>query len=244
MDLLDPSIGRVSADALAQELRRYDIADPDLGPLSTLAADPAPRPAVWKRFGIPIAGIGCILAAGLAIGAVGLPDISGSNYPLSRNSDKASDIPRQTLRPAAASILDPQGDGTELAGAAQAIDGRSETGWQPDSYRRADFGGIKSGMGVVIDLGKAIDVREVEVLLSAPGASLELRGATTRGSAISSYQTLGQPVQAAPAKVNFVLPQPVNTRFLVVWITELPRVAVGENPYEIGVQEVMAYGVS
>ncbi|MGH3429943.1 MAG: protein kinase family protein, partial [Mycobacteriales bacterium] len=35
MDLLDSSIGHSDAATLAQELRRYDIADPDLGPLTT-----------------------------------------------------------------------------------------------------------------------------------------------------------------------------------------------------------------
>ncbi len=244
MDLLDPSIGQVSAETLAQEIRRYDIADPDLGPLSTLPAEPAPQRARWKRFGIPIAGIACILAAGLVVGAVGLPDISGSNYPLSGESGNGSDAGKQALRPAAASILDPEGDGSELAGAALTIDGKPQTAWQPDSYRRANFGGIKSGMGVVVDLGKATEVREVEVSLSAPGASLQLRGAAARGSTISSYPTLGQPVQNAPAEVTFVLPQAVNVRFLVVWITELPRVATGSNPYHLGVQEVKVYGSS
>ncbi len=240
MDLLDPGIGHITADALAQELRRYDIADPDLGPLSTLSTEPAPPRAPWKRFGIPIAGIACVLVAGLAIGTVGLPDISDSNYPLSEET--SAEEGKQTLRPATATILDPQGDGTEVTGAELTIDGKPETAWQPDAYRRANFGGIKSGMGVVIDVGKAGNISEVTVSLSAPGASLQLGGATTRGSTISSYRTLGQPVRNAPIEVAFVLPRAASARFVVVWITELPRTAAGGNPYQVGVQEIKVYG--
>lgn len=244
MDLLDPSIGQVTAQALAQELRRYDIADPDLGPLSTLSAEPAPPRAVWKRFGIPVAGIACILAAALAVSAVGLPEISGSDYPPSDESEVSSAAQRQVIPATAASILDPEGDGTELAGAALAIDGKAETVWQPDGYRSADFGGIKSGMGVVVDLGKATDVQEVVVALSASGASLELHGAAARGSTIGAYPALAESVGNAPAEVTFALPDAVNTRFLVVWITELPRAAEGANPYRVGVGEITVYGAS
>ncbi|MGH3804391.1 MAG: protein kinase family protein, partial [Pseudonocardiaceae bacterium] len=139
MDLLDPSVSDIDAATLAQELRRYDIADPDLGPLTTIAAEPVRRPAAWKRFGIPIAGVACILAAGLAVGTVGLPDISGSNYPLSNNADSGSGQ-KQVLRTVNVSVLDPQGDGTETEDADKAIDNQPNTAWEPDAYRRANFG--------------------------------------------------------------------------------------------------------
>ncbi|PZS10457.1 MAG: hypothetical protein DLM55_04050 [Acidimicrobiales bacterium] len=242
MDLLDPGASQIDAATLAHELRRYDIADPELGPLSTISAEPAPQRAAWKKFGIPAAGIACILAAGLAVGAVGLPDISGSNYPLSADSASNGSGGKQELRPAAASILDPQGDGSELAGAARAIDRNPATMWQPDAYRRGDFGGIKSGMGIIVDLGKVAKVREVVVQLSAPGASLQLRGADTRAADINGYRAFGQPVRNSPAEVTFLLPRAENTRFLVVWITDMPRTASEDNPYQVGVREVRVYG--
>jgi serine/threonine protein kinase len=242
MDLLDSSIDHSDAATLAQELRRYDIADPDLGPLTTIAASPAPRPAAWKRFGIPIAGIVCILAAGLAVGTMGLPDIGSSNYPLSGNSDGGGSSQKTALRPVSATILDPQGDGTEVAGAQKTIDNNADSAWSPDAYHRANFGGIKSGMGVVVDLGKSTKVKQVVVNLSAPGTSLELRGSQARGTAIDSYQALGQPAQSAPAEVSFVLPHAVNVRYLVLWITELPRTAAGPNPYQVGVRDIKVYG--
>lgn len=240
MELLDPNVGNADAAALASELRRYDITDPNLDPLPTETVEPAPGRPPWRRFGIPIAAVACIIAAGLAVGAVGLPDISGSNYPLS--SDPTSDKDGDPLRPAAVSILDPQGDGTELVGAQNAIDRNKSTAWKPDSYRRPNFGGLKTGMGVVVDLGKPTRVEKVTVSLSTPGTSLELRGAATKGESIDSYQPLGGPMSNAPTEVTFELDRPENYRYLVVWITEMPRSGSGSNPYTVGVREVSVYG--
>jgi hypothetical protein len=64
--------------------------------------------------------------------------------------------------------FDPRADG----GSAQespkeaklAIDGDRETAWRTERYRkRADFGGLKPGVGLVLDLGETREVREVKI---------------------------------------------------------------------------------
>ena len=73
--------------------------------------------------------------------------------------------------------FDPEGDGKENPDEAPlAHDGDASTAWETGLYaRRADFGGLKQGVGLLIDLGQARRVTGVTILMSKPGANLELR---------------------------------------------------------------------
>src|SRR5262249_35269782 len=78
-------------------------------------------------------------------------------------------------------IVDPpNGDRKELRDADRTVDGNTATGWttaayEPSGDNGATFGGLKPGMGVLINLGSARKVTSVQVLLSAPGATVSLR---------------------------------------------------------------------
>jgi hypothetical protein len=78
--------------------------------------------------------------------------------------------------------FDPQGDGAEdPGGVGLAVDDDPSTLWSTDLYRgRPDFGGLKRGVGLLLDLGHPKRVSTAELLLSAPGANLQLRAGNTR----------------------------------------------------------------
>lgn len=62
--------------------------------------------------------------------------------------------------------FDPQGDGDENNDSTPlAVDGDPETAWSSHTYLSAGWGGLKTGTGLILDLGDGAQVGEVEVQL-------------------------------------------------------------------------------
>ena len=57
----------------------------------------------------------------------------------------------------------------------KATDGDPSTSWTTDTYKSAEFGGLKKGVGLLLDLGGEHDVSSVQVKLGADGGAVELR---------------------------------------------------------------------
>jgi hypothetical protein len=134
------------------------------------------------------------------------------------------------------------------------VDGDLATVWRTDQYQNdAHFGTLKSGMGLILDLGSEKRVASVKVQLATPGATLELRAgsgalsdtgtyalATTDGGVFkvngTDFALVGEVKQDAGTTV--VLPGPPDSavRYLAVWITKLPQ--IGSGKYQVGIQEV------
>lgn len=73
----------------------------------------------------------------------------------------------------------PPGDGREQPGAvSNAHDEDRSTVWMTDAYDSENYGGVKQGVGLVVDLGQAQALSRVELDVTAPGTSVELRGLT------------------------------------------------------------------
>lgn len=241
VDLLDTSVAAPQASDLAAELRRYDVTDPELSALTALEPEPAPIRPLWKRSIVPIAAVICIAVAGLLVGTRGLPYFSDNGYPIS--DDPTKNKPNVNTKPlplASATILDPEGDGTELDGARNAIDGNDTTSWAPDSYSDADFGGIKRGMGIVVDLGAEQDVRSVTAQFTKAGATVELRTATKQANSVNGFTATGETHSNAEKSTTFELDKPVKARYLLLWITALPEGGGDGYGYSVGVSEISA----
>ncbi|WP_299529617.1 serine/threonine protein kinase [uncultured Streptomyces sp.] len=118
---------------------------------------------------------------------------------------------------------DPLGtDGSEKPESIQdAIDGDPSTYWRTSSYYSSRFGGLKSGVGVVLDLGKVQQVGAVDVSFFGGDTSVELRT-----SDASSYPSMPdgftKVAQGTGTKVKLKPDEPVRARYLLVWLTELP----------------------
>jgi hypothetical protein len=117
--------------------------------------------------------------------------------------------------------LDPQGDGNENNDlASKAIDGNPATAWHSDRYNSPDFGGLKQGLGLAVDLGKESKVSTVT--LTAPGAdgTVELRVAN--GPDLSGSSVVATAQLTGNGKVVLTPAAPVSARELIVWFTRLP----------------------
>ncbi|MGW4498181.1 protein kinase family protein [Micromonospora sp. NPDC004336] len=270
MDLLDAEIAPPSSDVLAAELARLDVpADEQFldntGPLR-FAADTGDEPsplaaAGGRKVAIGIAGLLAVALVGLLIGITALRGgddsprtnpvaAPSSNAPGDEATPAAAEV--RELKISAARIIDPQGDREELRNAERVYDGDEDKGWETQTYRgRANFGNLKQGMGVWIDLGGEHTVKSVQVLLSARGASAQLlTGASNPpssksgdGQLYAEYKgnLIGQPFEEHEGtKMTFNgFDVDKKYRYLLLWITELPP---SDGGYKLGVQEITVQG--
>jgi eukaryotic-like serine/threonine-protein kinase len=149
-----------------------------------------------------------------------------------------------TLSAGQVRIVDPKGDRKETENAARVVDGDPDTAWKTNGYTRANFGGSKPGMGILINLGEIRHVASVKVQLTLPGAKAQLRtgiadpGNSREGDATidETYTAIGDVKIIGKATV-FAVDQ--KAQFLLIWFTELPlENANSANPYKIGVEEI------
>lgn len=127
-----------------------------------------------------------------------------------------------------ASDFDPQGDPPEENAelAPLAVDGDASTSWRSMTYDQdMGPGGLKTGVGLTIDLGTSHEVSQVDlVLVGAPtGVSLYVTDEAPTG-----VRTLS-PAASVTAKVRqrITLDEAVTGRYVTVWLTSLPQIDTG-----------------
>jgi hypothetical protein len=132
----------------------------------------------------------------------------------------------------AAAVTDfdpPPGSGSESTEQVpNAVDGDEATVWRTERYRSAAFGGLKDGVGLLVDLGAPTAVTSVE-LSTLAGTTVELRAADARGASPADYRVLAQGTAAPGAGPVLVLAPPAGStaRWYLLWITALPAVDGG-----------------
>jgi hypothetical protein len=136
---------------------------------------------------------------------------------------------------AAVTIVDRKGDEAgRQASAPLSHDGDPQTAWTTQSYATSDFGGLKAGVGLLIDLGQRSAVGTVRARLTAAGAAVDLRAADDPTADPESLPVL----TAAPAAGTDVLltpPRGTMARYVLLWLTKLPADGSG---YGVGVAEL------
>ena len=151
----------------------------------------------------------------------------------SPTSTSPSTTPAAALQPVAISVVsdfDPVVDGgsgsENSAEVALAVDDDPATAWETEVYHNnPEFGGLKPGVGLLVDLGGQVSVGEVTVSLIGAGASVELRaapGADAVPESASEFETVDQ-VAPAGERVTLRPARPVTTRYLLVYLTSLPE---------------------
>ena len=274
MDLLDPRLALPTSEVLAAELGRLDASTEEhyldsVGPLRFSAADddePTGTPlAARRKIAAGVAGLLVIAVIGLYFGISALGndgDGEDGQSTLPQTQVTSTPGPTETSAPAQPQpialagdqvrIVDADGARDELDGAQAAVDGDTSTGWETDAYERnPNFGNLKRGMGVLIDLQEPRAVTSVKVELSASGATAELLagpndpGATREGDdeILETFtDRIGARFENADgATLTFSGFSPDETyQYLLVWITKLPP--IGNDKYQIGVQEITVEG--
>jgi len=211
-------------------------------PIPVVLEDPEPMPGRnWLRLA------GALMAVLLVVVVViflmhrdgdGTPD--GTDPSTAPTSGPA-------LTGVAASDFDPFGDppNEHPEDVARAVDGKPGTVWETTTYKQ-DFGpgGLKPGVGLVLDLGSSRSVRSVTVTVNGDPTTIELRTAgDVRPSGTGAAALSGLDVVARGSSAGGTLAltptKAVETRYLLLWITSLPTVG-GE--FRASVAEVEVHG--
>jgi hypothetical protein len=138
----------------------------------------------------------------------------------------------------------PTGDRQELAGIERVVDGKDTTGWATDEYNRANFGGLKPGMGILINLGTPTKVASVRVVVGQQGATIALRtgvedpGNTSAGDdqIAKTYTSLSNPAEDHSGTVIVFPVSQETVQYLLVWVTKLPP--NGKGKFAIAINEI------
>jgi hypothetical protein len=101
-----------------------------------------------------------------------------------------------------------------------AIDGDRASAWTTERYDSPELGGLKSGVGLLLDLGRPREVGAVRILTNLPDWRFELRGSTD-GSSFSRLPNADGETSFAADADTIAEVEPVRLRYLVVWITDL-----------------------
>jgi hypothetical protein len=268
MDLLDPRIEPPTAELLAAELGRLDSAADErffdeTGPLRFTGEERAepPRPN-GRKIAIGAAALAAISLVALLVlvpllgdgdganpRANGAPPSAGNTEPSGANTGEGGTQVSQ-LSPALVRVVDPKGrDPGEVRDEERVDDGDVNTAWETDKYDdNFKVGGFKEGMGILIDLGAEHRVSDVQVELSARGASGEIRAGTINPGQsptddkriYQEFTPVGQPIADGGTTMAFGGFDPNKTyRYLLFWISSMPRVSGG---YQIGIQEIVVRG--
>lgn len=141
-----------------------------------------------------------------------------------------------TLTPAGAEAFGPGGpaDGDNASTASRAIDGSATTAWESDWYATANFGGDKAATGLLIDMGRVVNLDDVTIQLeSTSGANLEIKTGTTT-DALATRDT------AANAAGTVTLKVTGQARYILLWFTQLAP--VGNGTYQVSVYNITVKG--
>jgi eukaryotic-like serine/threonine-protein kinase len=129
----------------------------------------------------------------------------------------------------------PPGDGVENNQYLPlATDGKLATAWTTQWYLSDHFGGLKSGVGMVLSTGKPVVLKQLTVWSHAPGYQMVVKAGPTQSGpfeAVSAQQTGGQ-------KTTFALHGTVPRAYYLLWITRLSPVT-GPR-FEAWINEVAA----
>lgn len=210
-----------------------------------LPVEPEERPGgSWLRLAAVVATVVVLLLAGVVVLSLGRDN--GSDTPSARrpSAGGSTSAAPTVLEPAAVRDFDPDqvGGGTPEENPQEvplATDGKPSTAWTTVRYNDGPaLAPYKDGVGLLIDLGADKTVGEVSVTLVGAPYDLQLLAAPKGTSAApTSLQGLTaiDSRQGASGQVRLAGPQPVTTRYLVVWLTALPPVPGG---YRGGIAEV------
>jgi eukaryotic-like serine/threonine-protein kinase len=199
------------------------------GPVHRAEETPGPVPTAsvfrsWMLIPLIVALLAtAAIAGGLALGRLELGGplgVRAAPQSPEANSKSPSNIPIER-----AEDVDPQGsDGAEHPEeTGLAIDADLSSAWGTDHYNSAEFGGLKDGLGLFVDLGEEARVERIILRSPIEGWSFEIR-------AVSDPSETGVAIPSTDGSTTFTVGsegllsidlEPSETTGLLVWITRL-----------------------
>jgi hypothetical protein len=207
---------------------RYTVAGPSALPTT-------PPPTLPGRTGSALKwAVSALLIVAIGLGSWQLADAMKSRENHSPRNPTSSPSANQNPAPPPSTPLTivgvkdfdplPQGNGSETPSQIERLtDHDPSTTWETSWYKTADLGGLKDGVGVILDLGSAHRVSSVAVNVLGD-TDLELwaapQGTTARPTTLDGFQKVAG--GSGDQKVTLKPGGQVTSRYLLVWLTKLP----------------------
>jgi hypothetical protein len=177
-----------------------------------------------------------------------------------RNSggSKAANTPTakpSSSAPATAAVLKPVSDSTfnifgndseDAQEAPQAIDNSLKTAWATDYYKGSpNFGGLKPGTGLLLDMGQAVKLSQVEVLFGSQcctTAEIYLGNSSAMSKTALSNFTKVAPSATVSGDHVFTANSSATGRYVLIWITSLPPMQGNSSQYQALIYNIVVRG--
>ena len=167
------------------------------------------------------------------------PTASASSSPTASSSSSAvATGPAVTLTVANASAVGPDGtsDGDNPGMASRVL--RGGGAWDSSWYATAEFGHMQSGTGILLDMGHAVTVNSVRLVLgTAAGADVQVR--LGDAADLDSMSTAAN-MPDAHGTVHLPLNSPASARYVLIWFTRLPVKSPGK--YQVSLYKASVDG--
>ncbi|MCK2214219.1 protein kinase family protein [Actinomadura sp. ATCC 31491] len=165
-----------------------------------------------------------IAAVGVGAWTIGRSLGSGTEPEAKQGTPSAttsSSAPVQAIEPDKAKGFDPLGDGDEKSEkAGLALDGKPSTFWETEGYTSAELGNLKKGVGLLLDMGKSVQISDVVATLSdTPGANVELKVGDSAD--LGSLKTVAS-AKDASGKTTLKPDQAATGQYVLIWFTRVP----------------------
>jgi len=168
------------------------------------------------------------------------PSVSPAPSPTTATASPSASpvaVVARTLKPVGVTAVGPGGATGDDAGAADfVIDGSMSTSWQTDWYDTAGFGGLQTGTGLLIDMGRTVTITSVQVTLG-PQAGNDLEVRVGDSSKVSYLATVATEAGAG-GTIELKLASPAHARYVLIWFTKLAPDGSGTyqaKVYNVGV---------
>ncbi len=183
-------------------------------PVTPVSGVPSYPPAGPKRSGPrTVTIVFCLLGAAVAGIAVGLVIALGGGESGEGTGEETA-APAEPIEPASVESFDPVG-GSGF---------RDEGGtWSTQTYKTAQFGALKPGVGLLIDLGEAREVSSVKLETASPGLTVDLLAGDEAPSGDVDGMPSADSVTTAEGETVLSGADAGAHRYWMVWVTELAQ---------------------
>lgn len=174
----------------------------------------------------------------------GPPTANGGSQPSTSASAPAGTV----LTPVSDQTFNILGsDSEDAAHAKNAIDNSASTFWGTDTYQNhANFGNLKAGTGLLIDMGKTVQLSQVQVMVGSiccTTAQVYLgNSATLSKNALQNFTLVGQKATGT-GTLNYTVSSKATGRYVLLWLTgNLPPDPDQQGQYQGRIYNVVVRG--
>jgi hypothetical protein len=160
--------------------------------------------------------------------------------PVPRASPASSTAAPHVLDVASIAAFGPEGlsDGDNPGIASRILAASADQPWYSQWYATPEFGNLRSGTGVLLDMGKTVKVTDVRLMLGTElGADIQVRVGNSPSLDVLSSRASARDAGGA---VRLAAKDPAEGRYVLIWFTRLPPDSQGH--YQVSVYRAFVDG--